>query len=105
MQESVDEFASKLESYAQSDDVVDLVDALTIKATAIPAGGVTHATTSRAKEDVLRKDSVNAIKNKDENSCWYALVMLPYRNHTQWKTIRHGGKMLKDSAVRRAYAA
>ena len=66
---------------------------MTFKFTEIPSGGTsTGATTSRNREDILNKASVHNIKNDDNNCFWYALVMLLFRGHAKWKTIRNGGQ-------------
>lgn len=63
----VEHVASKLESYAQSGDVVDVLDEFIINATEIPVGGAKHATYSRLTEDVMNNISVNAVNNADEH--------------------------------------
>lgn len=84
------QMASKLESCAQSGDVVELMTEFTFKATETPSGGTTAASTSREKEDVLGKDS---IEQHRRNCVWYVLEMLMYRDHTKWenRTFAIGG--------------
>lgn len=103
MPELVEQVASMLESYAQSGDVVDLLNAFTIKATEITAGGVTNATASRVKEHVMKKDSVNVIKQTRTKtalgthwSCWCI-------GEHKMTTIRNGVKVLKDLAKELAH--
>lgn len=77
-----------------------VVEEFAFKVSDIPSGGVTTATTSGEKEDVLRKDCVIVIKHTGDNCFCYALVMLMYRNHTKSKTIHMCGKMLSGASLR-----
>ena len=57
----------------------------------IPSGSG-NATTSREKENVLEKKSVNCIQNKDKNCFWHALAVLVHANHKRIKEIKNGPK-------------
>jgi len=76
----------------QSGQVINLSTlAFTFHFITIPSGGA--SSTSREKQSLLNKTSVNLVVNDDNNCFWHALVMLVYANHAQIKTIKMGRKI------------
>ena len=83
---------NKARDLLQSDHEVRLKDFnVSFQFLKVPAGGAWSV--SRERSDILKKTSVNTVKNNDNNCFWYALTMQVHSTHKDIKCIKMGRKI------------